>query len=116
MFQMPCSLRQCVIVIVAGMALGSCEKYPAAEDVASCAAARFGTRTGSFSVVEQPGSMLFGRQFSITYQKHESPDRAIITYDRRHGPVSTFQDISYGNHAEIKGAVDAIEYCAQATS
>lgn len=108
-------LRQFAVALVAGVAVGGCETYPSAEQVAACAAARFGTRSGSFSVAERPGSILLGRQFSITYQKEGSPDRAIVTYDRSHGPTATFQDISYGNHAEIKGAVEAIEYCAHPT-
>ena len=92
--------------------LAGCERYPPAEDVASCAA-RFGTQHGSFSVVERPDSMSSAREYTITYQKAGSPDFAVVVYHRRRGPVTTQVEISYGNHAEIAGAVDAIKYCAQ---
>ena len=49
----------------------------------------------------------------ITYQKAGSPDRATVVYYPGTGPVTTQVEISYGNQAEIAGAVDAIKYCAQ---
>ena len=101
-----------------GVAVGvallvGCESYPAAEDVATCAAARFGTEHGSFNVTQRPGSMSSATEYTITYQKAGSPDRAVVVYNKRRGPVTTQVEIAYGNHAEIAGAVDAIRYCAQ---
>ena len=93
--------------------LAGCESYPPAEDVAACAAARFGTEHGSFKVTQAPSSMLFPTEHTITYQKAGSPDRAVVVYYQRKGPVTTQVEISYGNHAEIAGAVEAIKYCAQ---
>jgi hypothetical protein len=57
--------------------------------------------------------MFSARKSMITYQKAGSPDRAIVVYYPSRGPVTTQVEISYGNHAEIGGAVDAIKYCAQ---
>jgi hypothetical protein len=74
--------------------LAGCDAYPPAAEVARCAAARFGTAHGTFTSGTQNGS-----QVVITYQKRDSPDRAIVIYDRRHGPVSTHREISFGNHA-----------------
>ena len=96
------------VVVLAG-----CESYPPAEEVAACASARFGTEHGSFSVTQQPGSLFSATEYRIIYQKDGSPDRAVVVYYRRNGPVTTQQEISYGNHAEIAGAVEAIKYCAQ---
>lgn len=101
-----------------GMAIGvallaGCERYPPADVVASCAALRFGTQHGSFSVMERAGSVLSSTEYVITYQKAGSPDRAIVVYNPRRGPVTTQVEISYGNHAEIAGAADAIKYCSQ---
>jgi hypothetical protein len=93
--------------------LAGCDSYPPAEEVAACAAARFGTGHGSFSVTQQPGSLFSAPEFRIAYQKAEAPDRAVVVYYQRKGPVTTQVEISYGNHAEIAGAVDAIKYCAQ---
>jgi hypothetical protein len=93
--------------------LAGCESYPTAEDVAACAAARFGTEHGSFNATQGPGSMFSATDFRITYQKAGSPDRAVVVYYKRKGPVTTQVEISYGDHAEIAGAVDAIKYCAQ---
>jgi hypothetical protein len=108
-----CGRGRLLLAFVACAALIGCEKYPPAESVGACAAARFGEKTGSFSVERRSSSALFGEESAIIYQKSGSPDRAIVIYNRSNGPVTTFQDISYGNHAEIKGAVEAIEYCAQ---
>ena len=94
------------------MAFAGCEGYPPAEQVTACAAARFGVKTGSFSVEQRSLSALSGAQHAITYQKYESTDRAVVIYNRTHGPITTFQEISYGNHAKIIGAVDAIKYCS----
>ena len=77
--------------------LAGCDNYPPAEDVAACAAA----------------SLFSATEYTITYQKAGSPDRALVIHYRRKGPVTTQVDISYGNHAEIAGAVEAIKYCAQ---
>jgi hypothetical protein len=101
-----------------GVAVGfallvGCESYPAAEDVATCAATRFGTEHGSFNVTQRPGSMFSATEYTITYQKAGSPDRAVVVYTKRRGPVTTQVEISYGNHAEIADAVDAIRYCSQ---
>jgi len=104
--------------VILGMAHGAtvltgCERYPPAEDVASCAAHRFGTQHGAFNVTEQPRLMFSVRKYMITYQKAGSPDRATVVCYPGTGPVTTQVEISYGNHAEIAGAVDAIKYCAQ---
>jgi hypothetical protein len=102
------------LVAAVGVALlAGCESYPPAHEVATCAAARFGTAHGSFQVTERPGSMFSTTEYTITYQKAGSPDRAVVIYYQRKGPVTTQVEISYGNHAEIAGAVDAIKYCAQ---
>ena len=93
--------------------LVGCESYPTAGEVAACAAARLGTEHGSFSVTQRPGSNFFATEYTITYQKEGSPDRAVVVYYQRKGPVTTQVEISYGNHAEIAGAVDAIKFCAQ---
>jgi hypothetical protein len=93
--------------------LAGCDHYPPAEDVASCAAARFGTQHGAFNIAERTGSMFSAREYTITYRKAGSPDFGVVVYYRRRGPVTTQVEISYGNHAEIAGAVDAIKYCAQ---
>jgi hypothetical protein len=93
--------------------LAGCESYPPAEDVAACAKARFGTEHGSFNVTQGSGSLFSATEYTITYQKAGSQDRAVVIYYRRKGPVTTQVDISYGNHAEIAGAVEAIKYCAQ---
>ena len=93
--------------------LAGCENYPPAEEVAACATARFGTEHGSFSVTQRPGSLFSATEYSIIYEKGGSPDRALVVYYRGNGPVTTQQEISYGNHAQISGAVDAIKYCAQ---
>jgi hypothetical protein len=103
-------------ILSAGIAvavLAGCESYPPAEDVAVCAKARFGTEHGSFNVTQGPGSLFSATEYTITYQKAGSPDRAIVVYYRRNGPVTTQAEISYGNHAEIAGAVEAIKLCAQ---
>jgi hypothetical protein len=94
-------------------ALAGCEAYPPAEEVAACATARFGSEHGSFSVTQRPGSLFSATEYNIIYQKDGSPDRALVVYYRGNGPVTTQQEISYGNHAEIAGAVEAIKYCAQ---
>jgi len=101
-----------VLPLLAALALSGCAKYPTAEEVAACAAARFGVKDGTFTVAQSSRSMLYGAEYSITYQKFRSSDRGIVIYNRVHGPVTSYQEISYGNHAEIKGAVEAIEYCA----
>jgi hypothetical protein len=93
--------------------LAGCESYPAADDVAACAAARFGTEQGSFNVTKGPGSLFSPIEYTITYQKAGSADRAVVIYCQRKGPVTTQVEISYGNHAEIAGAADAIKFCAQ---
>lgn len=98
---------------VAVAAIAGCGNYPSAEEVAACAAARFGTEHGSFTVTQRPGSMISATEYTIVYQKADSPDRAVMVYYQRKGPVTTQVEISYGNHAEIAGAVDAIKYCAQ---
>jgi hypothetical protein len=107
--------RQTAIFAAAiGVALlAGCESYPPAEDVAACAATRFGTEHGSFSVTQRSGSMFSATEYAIAYQKAGSPDRAVVIYYQGKGPVTTQVEISYGNHAEIAGAVDAIKYCAQ---
>jgi hypothetical protein len=107
-----CSRRGLVFVLVACAAFAGCESYPPAEQVTACAAARFGAKTGGFSVERGSASAFSGAEHAITYQKYGSTDYAIVIYNRTNGPVTTYQDISYGNHAEITGAVDAIRYCA----
>ncbi len=104
--------------IILGTAVGvalltGCERYPPAEEVAACAKGRFGTEHGSFNVTQRPGSLFSATEYTITYQKADSPDRAVVVYYQGKGPVTTQVEISYGNHAEIAGAVDAIKYCAQ---
>ena len=96
-----------------GVLAGCDASYPPAEEVAACASARFGTDHGSFSVTQQPGSLFSATEYSIIYRKAGSSDRAVVIYYRGNGPVTTQQEISYGNHAEIAGAVEAIKYCAQ---
>ena len=98
--------------ILACLAFAGCDRYPTPDKVAACAAARFGVKDGTFTVTQQSSSLLFGAQYAITYQKFASTDRGVVVYNRVHGPVTSLQEISYGNHAEIKGAVEAIEYCA----
>jgi len=100
-------------VLVATLVLGGCETYPPAEEVAACAAARFGTEHGTFSVRKLSGSSFLGAEYAIIYAKREAPDRASVIYNRTRGPVTTDQVITFGNHAEIKGAVEAISDCAQ---
>jgi hypothetical protein len=97
------------------LACAGCEKYPTAESVATCAAARFGVKRGDFTVAKRSRSMLYGTEYAITYRKFASTDRGMVIYNRVHGAVTSYQEISYGNHAEIKGAVEAIEYCASST-
>jgi hypothetical protein len=104
-------VRQILPLIIA-LALAGCARYPSAERVAACAAQRFGAKHGTFTIAERSRSMLYGAQYAITYQKSGSSDHAIVIYNRVHGPITSYQEISYGNHAEIKGAVEAIEYCA----
>jgi len=65
--------------------LAGCENYPPAEDVAACAEARFGTERGSFSVTQRPGSLFSATEYTITYQKAGSPDRAVVVYYQRKG-------------------------------
>jgi len=110
-----CVSRNMRVVILASAValLAGCESYPPAHEVATCAAARIGTEHGSFKVTERPGSMFSTTEYTITYQKAGGPDRAVVVYYQRKGPVTTQVEISYGNHAEIAGAVDAIKYCAQ---
>jgi hypothetical protein len=106
--------RAAIVGAAVGAALlAGCERYPPAEDVAACAAARFGTEHGSFNVTQGPGSLFSATEYTITYQKAGNPDRALVIYYRRNGPVTTQVEISYGNHAEIAGAVEAIKLCAQ---
>jgi hypothetical protein len=93
--------------------LGGCSTYPPAEEVVACAASRFGSDRGIFSVKEVASSLLSGQKFAITYQKSGSPDRAIFIYDRTTGPISVQQEITYGNRVEITDAVDALRICAQ---
>jgi hypothetical protein len=108
-------VRRAAIVgaIIGVAALAGCASYPPVEEVAACATARFGTEHGSFNVTQRPGSVFSASEYSIIYQKDGSPDRALVVYYRRNGPVTTQQEISYGNHAEIAGAVEAMKYCAQ---
>ena len=112
---LPRCRRIAFLPLLACLAFAGCEKYPTVESVATCAAARFGVKRGDFTVAKRSRSMLYGTEYAITYRKFESPDRGIVIYNRVHGPVTSYQDISYGNHAEIKGAVEAIEYCASST-
>ena len=97
--------------LLAGLALAGCARYPTAEKVADCAANRFGAKKGTFTIAQRSRSILYGAEYAVTYQKSESTDRGIVIYNRVQGPISSHQEISYGNHAEIKGAVEAIEYC-----
>jgi len=101
-----------LIALLGALTLVGCAKYSTPEKVAACAAARFGMKNGTFTVARRSRSMLYGNEYAITYQKSGSADRGVVFYNRVHGPVSSYQEISYGNHAEIKGAVEAIEYCA----
>jgi hypothetical protein len=101
-----------VLLLLAALAFTGCTKYPTAEKVAACAAARIGVKNGKFIVAQRSRSMLYGAEYAITYQKSGSTDRGIVIYNRVRGPITSYQEISYGNHAEIKGAVEAIEYCA----
>ncbi len=78
------------------------------------ATARLATRQGAFTVQKGSNSLLFATEDSIIYRKDGSPDRAVVIYSTRSGPITTQVQISYGNHAEIAGAVDAITFCAQA--
>jgi hypothetical protein len=102
--------------LVASVLLAGCETYPPAEAVAACAAARFGTENGTFRVHKLSGSSLFSTEYAIIYARRQPPDRASVIYNRARGPVTTDQVISFGNHAEIKGAVEAIRDCAQPES
>jgi len=101
-----------VLPLLAVLALAGCARYPTAEKVADCAANRFGAKKGTFTIAQRSRSILYGAEYAVTYQKSESTDRGIVIYNRVQGPISSHQEISYGNHAEIKGAVEAIEYCA----
>jgi len=101
-----------VLPLLAVLALAGCARYPTAEKVADCAANRFGAKKGTFTIAQRSRSILYGAEYAITYQKSGSTDRGIVIYNRVQGPISSHQEISYGNHAEIKGAVEAIEYCA----
>ena len=102
-----------LLLALVTVVLAGCETYPPAEDVAACAAGRFGTERGTFSVHKLPGSSFFGTDYAIIYAKREAPDRASVIYNRARGPTTTDQTISFGNHAEIQGAVQAIRDCAQ---
>lgn len=95
-----------ILLLLAATQLVGCGAYPSADAVAQCAASRFGVEKGTFTTGKR------GSQDTITYQKTSSPDHATVAYDRSHGPVDTYWDISFGNHAEIEGAVEAIRYCA----
>ena len=101
-----------LIALLGALTLAGCAKYSTPDKVAACAAARFGVKYGTFTVALRSKSMFYGSEYAITYQKSGSADRGVVVYNRVHGPVSSYQEISYGNHAEIKGAVEAIEYCA----
>lgn len=103
-----------VSIVIASGILTACEAYPPADAVVACAGARVEGKQGVFSVEKGPSSMFFGTEHSITYQKDGSPDRAVVLYTDRQGPVTTRMEISYGNYAEITTAVDAIKVCAQA--
>jgi hypothetical protein len=74
---------------------------------------RFGTGQGTFTVEERRSSWFAATEYSIAYQKQGSGDRAVVIYNRRNGPVTVQSEITFGNHAEIAGAVRAIELCAQ---
>ena len=93
------------------LALAGCARYPTAEKVAECAANRFGAKNGTFTITQRSRSLMYGAEYAITYQKSGSTDRVVVIYNRVQGAISSHQEISYGNHAEIKGAVEAIEYC-----
>jgi hypothetical protein len=97
--------------LVLAVVSSGCEDHPPAEKVTACAAQRIGSEFGTFS-----WKALSGSQELITYQQRGGPDRAVITYDRRHGPVTVHQEISFGNHAEIKSAVEAVRYCTWAAA
>lgn len=101
-----------VLLLVAALTLAGCARYPTADEVATCAGARFGVKYGTFTTTLRSRSMLYGAEYAITYRKSGSTDHGIVIYDRVRGPVTTYQEISYGNHAEIKGAIEAIEFCA----
>lgn len=96
-----------VALLAAAAALSGCETYPPASEVAACAASRFGTDLGDFSATQRSPS-----EEVIVYAKRGSPDVAIVVYTRSQGPVSTHQEISFGNHAEIMGAIEAIQFCS----
>jgi hypothetical protein len=104
-----------LLPLFAALAFTGCARYPTPEKVAACAAARFGVKNGHFTVMQRSRSMLYGPEYSIMYEKFGSTDRGIVIYNQVHGPITSYQEISYGNHAEIKGAVEAIEYCASST-
>jgi hypothetical protein len=95
-------------VVVAG-----CEAFPSAEDVVTCAAGRVGAVRGKFSVETTAASWFAAAQSTIVYQLTDSPDRAVVIYSRRRGPITTQVSISYGNHADITAAVAAVNYCAE---
>ena len=99
-------------IAIAGVALAGCETYPPAEEVVACAAARFESKQGTFSVLKASSSRFSSAEYTILYQKNGSPDRAAMIYRQGHGLVTTQVEISYGNHAEIASAVDAIRSCA----
>jgi hypothetical protein len=100
-----------VLPVLAVLALAGCARYPTAEKVADCAANRFGTKNGAFTIARRSRSILYGAEYAIAYQKSGSTDRGVVIYNRVQGAISSHQEISYGNHAEIKGAVEAIENC-----
>jgi hypothetical protein len=101
-----------ILPLLAVLALAGCARYPTAEKVAACAANRLAAKNGTFTVAQRSRSILYGDESTITYQKSGSSDRGTVIYNRVLGPISSHQEISYGNHAEIQGAVEAIEYCA----
>ena len=105
--------RNFLVCALSTLLLLGCDTYPAAKDVVSCAAARFPAEQGTFNAEERRGSWWSPTEYTIAYQKHGSSDRAIVVYNRRNGPISVHPEITYGNHAEIAGAVRAIELCAQ---
>jgi hypothetical protein len=100
-------------VALGGWLLAGCDAYPPAKDIADCAAGRFGTGQGTFTVEERRSSWFAATEYAIAYQKQGSGDRAVVIYNRRNGPGTVQSDITFGNHAEIAGAVRAIELCAQ---
>jgi hypothetical protein len=103
--------------LAVGALLAGCIAYPPAEEVAACAASRLGTERGTFTVTDlTSSSLLSARQSAITYRKNGSPDRATVIFNRRSGPTAVQQEVSYGNHAEIKRAVEAIRVCANGWS